>query len=254
VEGRRPIVDRDAAALHNTNRTLGMPPRDARWSDGQPAHKAVLAADPVGAEPHVCWYDEWLDRQPPPVDLILPLANERDVRHDIGQRREPVLLHATLSPTWEAQLHRHVASLDECIDRRFAAHRHAPAFACSSDVDPRPAGPGTPSSTDAALPCPSSPPPPGRCSPQPSTACSTKAVSTVRRTSGHGRRWRAAGPAHVRQALCARVRQRAVTSGGRPVERSAKVEQPDHDPPTVASAGSVASRSLMVSFCARQPQ
>lgn len=51
-------------------------------------------------------------------DLIRPLANEFDVRRAIGQRGEPILIHATTSPNWTAELHRHLADRDGCMDCR----------------------------------------------------------------------------------------------------------------------------------------
>jgi hypothetical protein len=42
------------------------------------------------------------------------LANGRDVRTLVAQRGEPLLLHATTSPNWTAELHRHRPERDDC--------------------------------------------------------------------------------------------------------------------------------------------
>jgi hypothetical protein len=116
------VVDHDQAELHNTNRSMGITAADAGWSagraGGKPAAKAELAAGLLGAEPYDGWYHQWVAQPGRRPDLILPLANEFDVRRVIGQRGEPVLIHATTSPNWTAELHRHLAGRDGCIGCR----------------------------------------------------------------------------------------------------------------------------------------
>jgi hypothetical protein len=116
------VVDHDRAELHNTNRCMGMVAADAGWGSGHPGGapvaKAQLAASLLGAEAYDGWYDEWVPLPGRRPDLVLPLANEFDVRQAIGQRGEPVLIHATTSPNWTAELHRHLAGRDGCIDCR----------------------------------------------------------------------------------------------------------------------------------------
>lgn len=116
------VVDHDRAELHNTNRCLGMTAADAGWGGGHPGGasvaKAELAASLVRAEAYDGWYHEWVSLPGRRPDLVLALANEFDVRRAIGQRGEPVLIHATTSPNWTAELHRHLAGRDGCIDCR----------------------------------------------------------------------------------------------------------------------------------------
>jgi hypothetical protein len=148
VTGQWSVADGDPAELHNTNRTLGLLAADAGWPDTAPANKAVAAASLLGAEPFPGWYHQWLqahgDVRP---DLVLPLANGYGVRHAIGQRGENLLLHATTSNNWTAELHRHIAGRDDCIDCRIPQELQA-RFACSIG----PTQPGTKASSDAALP------------------------------------------------------------------------------------------------------
>ncbi len=147
IRGTWQVVDRDSVKLHNTNRSLGMVPADAGWPDGQCRPKAVVAGDLFGAAPIERWFDG-LDHEHFRPDLILPLANERGVRALISQRGEPVLLHATTSLTWEAQLHRHIAGRDDCITCRMPVKEEGVKLECS--VVPL-HGSGS-RSTDAALP------------------------------------------------------------------------------------------------------
>src|SRR5690348_5542772 len=92
----------------------------------------VFSAGLAAARPFFGWYDDWLaanDEARP--DLILPLANERGVRRAIAHRHEPVILHATTSRSWQAQMHRHIAGLDDCIDCRVRGVAAPARFGCS---------------------------------------------------------------------------------------------------------------------------
>ncbi len=147
--GRWAVADGDLAELHNTNRCMGMLPSDAGWPEFSPQNKADIAARHMAASPLPRFYDELTEAEAR-ADLVLPLANDRDVRHLIGQRGEPVLLHATTSPAWEAQLHRHIPDIDDCICCRMPPPRTNPRFKCSTAPTQLPSPDGQ--STDAALP------------------------------------------------------------------------------------------------------
>jgi hypothetical protein len=64
-------------------------------------------------------------------DLVLPLATEYGVRAALQSRPQPILLHATTSPWWSAQVHRHIAGLDDCIVCRIPEEGD-PAFTCTT--------------------------------------------------------------------------------------------------------------------------
>jgi hypothetical protein len=147
--GRWIVVDRDQLFLHDTNRGLGMLAGQTDWA-GEAQDKAVVAASLVDAEFRVAWYDEWLGTEDGwKPDLVLALANDRDVRQAIGLRGEPMLIHATTGRDWTAELHRHIEDVDECIACRFPEPRPSPGFACSTgEVTDVESG----SHNDAALP------------------------------------------------------------------------------------------------------
>ena len=151
TNGRWTVVDSDVCKLHNTNRCLGMTARHAGWPDGLPGGpeepKANVAAAMVDARPFPYWYDQWAEQEESRPDLVLPLANERAARTLIAGRGEPILLHATTSPNWSAQLHRHIPSRDDCPACRFPDDKH-PTFTCATG----PSQPEKPASSDAALP------------------------------------------------------------------------------------------------------
>jgi hypothetical protein len=162
VNGNWEIADGDQAEIHNTNRCMGMDASDAGWPDGIESreagtNKAVIAARIIGAVAHPYWYDESPLEAAARPDLLLPLANGRNVRSTIAGRGFPLVVHATTSINWTAELHRHVASRDDCLACRLPGS--LPEFACSTG----PALPGTKvisenvleedlTSDDAALP------------------------------------------------------------------------------------------------------
>jgi hypothetical protein len=147
VAGKWDVIDADLAKLHNTNRCLNLLASDAGWPSGPVAHKAHKTAQLIGAEPFVGWYDDWASRTRARPDLVLPLANEHHVRHIVGARGEPIVLHATTSSSWQAQFHRHIPHRDDCIDCRMR-DVPTPSFGCSSAPLPGPPE----KSPDAALP------------------------------------------------------------------------------------------------------
>lgn len=150
VAGRWEIIDGDDAEIHNTNRCMGMTVADAGWPDGlptgQPSKKAASAARNSGAAPMPFWYHDLPAGRPRP-DLVLVLANEHGIRERVAQSGEPLLLHATTSPNWTAELHRHVPGRDDCPACRLPS-KTQPTFLCSEG----PVNPSDQDSGDAALP------------------------------------------------------------------------------------------------------
>lgn len=127
------IVDGDDVDVTNLNRQIMFIAKDAGFPDGRPANKAELAANRLDAD--VGYSGRWYGDDPEVVDrkydVILALANDRGVRSFLQGRQPTVLLHATTSPNWQAQLHRHVAGHDDCIDCRLPGR--AAAFICSTE-------------------------------------------------------------------------------------------------------------------------
>lgn len=148
VVGKWTIVDGDRVELHNTNRSMGYTAADAGWPGSDTNFKADVAARLAGVDSFVGWYHDWMATAPDRPDLIVSLANGAGVRHVIGQRVEPILLHASTSRELTAELHRHSPGYDQCIACRFPDPGE-PVFECSTARMPTEAGG---ESADAALP------------------------------------------------------------------------------------------------------
>ncbi|SDL17364.1 hypothetical protein SAMN05428985_110186 [Nocardioides sp. YR527] len=150
VIGTWNVIDGDDAEIHNTNRCAGMTVADAGWPNGVPVgvarKKAETAARNNGSRATTAWFHELPAERPRP-DLLLVLANEHGVRDAVAQRGEPLLLHATTSANWTAELHRHIPGRDDCPACRLPTKTQA-SFACSEGH----ADPTDGQSGDAALP------------------------------------------------------------------------------------------------------
>lgn len=148
VRGSWTIVDEDQVALHNTNRSLLFTPADTAWFGKTARLKAeVLRAYLPGSRVEPVWFDRSSASKSLEFDLVLCVANERDVRTSVAQRNSPITLHATTSG-WECSLHRHVCGIDDCARCRMRDVR-TPEFGCSSaSVQTA----GSESSVDSALP------------------------------------------------------------------------------------------------------
>jgi hypothetical protein len=117
LDGAWTIADGDRVEVGNLNRQLIFNAADAGYPDGEAQNKAERAAARLGlgAQASERWYGEEAEVVAQDYDVILALANERGAREALGDRRGEVLLHATTSPNYQAQLHRHLADVDDCI-------------------------------------------------------------------------------------------------------------------------------------------
>lgn len=146
------FVDADIVELHNTNRCMTMTASHAGWPDGEPTNtpqtKVHATAWAVNGRAYNQWYDQWQPgHDERSHDVVLTLANGRGVRAIVAQRGEPLLLHATTSANWTAELHRHLPDRDDCPACRLPDPT-TPQMACSVGR----VVPDQPDSPDAALP------------------------------------------------------------------------------------------------------
>lgn len=146
--GRWLFVDGDVVDISNLNRQLGFLAVDAGWPNRPAAKKAATLAARVGASATSSpeWYGVSTEVANDAYDVVLALANERGVRPELAYRQPTVLLHATTSRNWQAQVHRHVAGCDDCLTCRLP--EGIPLLKCSEGEVHTPAD----TTADAALP------------------------------------------------------------------------------------------------------
>ncbi|HYT76458.1 MAG TPA: ThiF family adenylyltransferase [Vicinamibacterales bacterium] len=145
------VVDKDIVRFHNINRGLIFTAAHAGWpslTPGESVEKANVLANLIpGGRAFPLWYDDFAELRQYKPDVILALANDRNVRHLIAARNATVTLHATTSANWQSQLHRHITGKDDCIGCR-GQEMQEPMFGCSTAAVSLPDG----RSSDAALP------------------------------------------------------------------------------------------------------
>ena len=143
------FVDGDIVDISNLNRQLAFVAADAGWPGAEASKKAEVLADRAGSatssSPY--WFGDDSAVSRARYDLVLALANERGVRAQLAYTQPTVLLHATTSPSWQAQVHRHIAGHDDCINCRLPDTSRL-IFGCAEGPIPTPGG----ESRDAALP------------------------------------------------------------------------------------------------------
>jgi hypothetical protein len=101
--------------------------------------KAVVAAKylhgHITVEPFVGRYDQFVQsygRRPRTIDIMIPAANEHNVRADIENNFPPIQVYGTTTASWGINYHRHIPlSSDDCSVCRFPAADAQPKFACS---------------------------------------------------------------------------------------------------------------------------
>lgn len=142
--GRWLVADGDTIDVSNLNRQLIYLAADVGYPEGRARLKAPVCAERMNtAASSNAWWGEEEGAVNNTYDVVLALANERGARGALQDRQPPVLLHATTSPNYQAQLHRHLGGADDCIRCRLPGP--APRLACSEVVLPDGEG-------DAALP------------------------------------------------------------------------------------------------------
>jgi molybdopterin/thiamine biosynthesis adenylyltransferase len=152
VTGKWIIIDGDLVEVSNLNRSLGLFAHHAGLTGLPPALKAEAAAELIpGAHAFPHWWEDWAATDPASPDVLLPLANERTVRPAIAAYSHPATLHASTSPNWTAELHRHLIGRDDCIACRLP-DIGTPTFVCATAPTDSPTNDEQEPRTDAALP------------------------------------------------------------------------------------------------------
>jgi molybdopterin/thiamine biosynthesis adenylyltransferase len=148
-------VDRDRVDDSSLNRSPLFTVRDV-GNNKAVVTAAHLLRNGLAAEPHGEWFDEavyggHMFRDRP--DLVIPTANDRDVRCSIQDQVPPLQIYGTTGRNWDAFLGRHIPLREDCLACRFPrpTRRGEPPLICATASIP------VPSQTeakpmDAALP------------------------------------------------------------------------------------------------------
>lgn len=152
VEGRVQLVDHDAVELINLNRSPLFRVSHALNDTAKvKVAKEYLGGFGIEASAHDLPYDEFETQVAEQPDVVLPLANERNVRSAIQHNRPPVMLHATTSGS-EVTLRRHIPVSDPCLLCHFPPEGPQIDPGCATATVSSEDSGSSNSGTDAALP------------------------------------------------------------------------------------------------------
>ncbi len=132
VAGRLDVVEHDVVKILNLNRS----PLIGMKHVGQPKVKAAeqhFLGHALSVVTHAMTFDQYMEKtRNLNADLIIPVANEHNVRWDLANNNPPLLVYGTTGSDWSAHLGRHIPFVEECLACRFHNESLAPAMTCSS--------------------------------------------------------------------------------------------------------------------------
>ena len=118
------LIDYDFVTTNNCNRSLSYRAEDAVDSSKKTeACSRVLRGSSMLTESFNVDYSEFISQGnylKVPPDLVLCLANEKNIWEVIQQNLPPMVFHATTSPNWTLNFGRHIPSKEWCILCRFS--------------------------------------------------------------------------------------------------------------------------------------
>ncbi|SRR6266545_6884867 len=138
--GEFDVVDRDRVQISNLS-TAPIFFADRVGDEKVEIAVEYLKRNGLSAVAHPLWFNEavaagqiFVERP----DLVIPAANERDVRREIQHHVPPLQIYGTTGGNWDAFLGRHIPLKEDCLVCRFPrAHPVGePALACGSGTLP----------------------------------------------------------------------------------------------------------------------
>ena len=149
--GRIAVIDHDPVKILNLNRSLLLTNCDVRQNKANVTAR-LLQRHGVDATPFPQSYDEFIASEAATIwekpDLIIPAANEQDVRWKLATTYPPLMIYGTTDNDWGAHLGRHIPLKEECLACRYPPEFQPAALACATGPMPD----AQPHEPDAALP------------------------------------------------------------------------------------------------------
>lgn len=112
------------------------------------ALESALVGSAITLQVCSSWWHESSVTDPGDFDVVIPVANEFDVRWRLQAAIPPLMVHASTGKNWNVNFGRHIPGRDDCLVDRFAEFNTPTPTACAAGTVPTPTGEGV----DAALP------------------------------------------------------------------------------------------------------
>jgi hypothetical protein len=132
------LFDHDVVEEHNITRSPIFTQADV-GNDKAAVAGAFLSACGIEHEPHAVALHQaplWLARSPGTPDILVPTANEYDVRHLIETSLPPIQIYGTTGRNWQASVIRHIPLVDPCSLCLFPPDTFAPSE-CATNSSPQ---------------------------------------------------------------------------------------------------------------------
>lgn len=112
------------------------------------AIESALKGTSVTPHVHAAWWHELPGMDLGKFDILLPVANEYDVRWRLQVGVPPLMVHSSTGKNWNVNFGRHIPGRDDCLLDRFAGFDTPAQTACAAGAVTTPSG----NRVDAALP------------------------------------------------------------------------------------------------------
>lgn len=135
IEGTLQLVDFDPVELVNLNRSPLFTANHAIEGTSKVEATADFLADHMDIHPFEGDYDAFAAADPKDADVVLPLANERDVRRSIQHDRPPLMVHASTGQS-DVFVRRNIPLEEPCLLCHFPPDTADPDAACAAGKAP----------------------------------------------------------------------------------------------------------------------
>ncbi|SDY62661.1 ThiF family adenylyltransferase [Halopenitus persicus] len=135
VEGTLQLIDFDPVELVNLNRSPLFTASHALEGASKVEAAAEFLADHVDVRPFEGDYDGFTATDPEAADIVLPLANERNVRRSIQHDRPPLMVHASTGQS-DVFVRRNIPLEEPCLLCHFPPDTAKTDAACAAGKAP----------------------------------------------------------------------------------------------------------------------
>jgi len=136
IKGNIHLIDYDSVSVPNTASSMVFTAKDGleEIDKVDSCYSFLEKVDGLIPYPHKCDYGTFIKKHDllnDYPDIVLCLANEKNIWSTIQHNYPPLVLHATTSPNWGVNLVRHIPFQDWCIVCRFGIDEYETIPVCS---------------------------------------------------------------------------------------------------------------------------
>jgi hypothetical protein len=135
VQGWMRVVDGDITKVENFSRSPIFGRRLHAWGKASAVENA-LSSPMLEVKAEDVWWRESKNRSLAGYDIVIPVANEQNIRWELQNAYPPLMVHASTGRNWNVNFGRHIPGIDDCLADRFAGFEEKPVFTCATGKVP----------------------------------------------------------------------------------------------------------------------